>query len=410
MKKIVCLILAMMMLVTVAVCAEEATEAVETSAVAEVTVKVDGILLSFEDQAPIIENDRTLVPLRAIFEALDATVGWDGETYTVTATKGETTMALTIGETAYTVNNEAKEMDVPAKIENDRTLVPLRVVSETLGCEVNWNAETYEVAVNTPEYLAVVAETDRVRAIEPTIDGAYKTVDGVRLPIKMYIPEESETKNIAVLTIHGGSWYAVTADSDTWDGSWMNYQAQYYFDKFGYTTAAISYRGINFNDETTVFDIVADCKDAVSYMREQADFDKLIIMGDSSGGHLAVELGLDDEVDADIIVAANPVLDLTVSYWGYAVKTEEDRAVASPSHNTKKTDTKFLVMHGNKDSVVDFEISKKFCEDMTALGTQADLIELDGKDHAFLLSRYQSTDVQINEYMAMIDAYLADNL
>ena len=47
---------------------------------------------------------------------------------------------------------------------------------------------------------------------------------------------------------------------------------------------------------------------------------------------------------------------------------------------------------------------------MTALGTQADLIELDGKDHAFILSRYQSTDVQINEYMAMIDAYLADNL
>ena len=416
MKKILSLILAMMMLFTVAVCAEEVDAILLEEATTEimvernVTVTVDGILLAFEDQKPMIDNDRTLIPLRAIFEALNATVGWDGDTYTVTATKGETTMALTIGETAYTVNGESKEMDVPAKIENDRTLVPLRVVSETLGCEVEWDAAEYQVIVSTPEYLAAVAEADRVRAIEPTLDGAYKTVDGVRLPIKMYIPAESETKNIAVLTIHGGSWYAITADSDNWDGSWMNYQAQYYFDKFGYTTAAISYRGINFNGETTVFDIVEDCKDAVAYMREQADFDKLIIMGDSSGGHLAVELGLDDEVGADIIVAANPVLDLTVSYWGYAVKTEEDRAVASPSHNTKKTDTKFLVMHGNKDAVVDFNISKKFCEDMTALGTKADLIELDGKDHAFILSRYQSTDVQINEYMAMIDAYLADNL
>ncbi len=400
------------------VAAEEVAEAgiletaIEYKVEQEVTVKVDGITLEIADQKPVIENDRTLVPLRAIFEALDATVEWIGETGTVIATKGENTVELTIGSTTYKVNDQAKEMDVPAQIKNSRTLVPLSVVSESLGCSAEWDGEAYEVNFCTPAHQAVVAETDRIRAIKPTVDGAYKTVgEGVRLPIKMYIPEEdTQEKKIAVLTIHGGSWYAITEDSDSWDGSWMNYQAQYYYDKFGYTTAAISYRGINFDGETTVFDIVEDCKDAVAYMREQADFDKLIIMGDSSGGHLAVELGLDDEVDADIIVAANPVLDLTVSYWGYAVKTEEDRAVASPSHNTKKTDTKFLVMHGNKDVVVDYQISKKFCDDMTALGTQCDFIELDGKDHAFLLSRYQSTDEMINEFMGMIDAYLADNL
>lgn len=405
MKKLVSLLLAMLMLLTSAVFAEEATE------VKEITVKIDGVLLEIADQKPIIENDRTLVPLRAIFEALDATVGWDADTYTVSATKGETAMALTIGETAYTVNGEAKEMDVPAKIENDRTLVPLRVVSESLGCTVDWDGETYEVTVNTPEHLAVVAEADRIRAIEPTFDGAYKTTEnGVRLPIKMYIPEEGEGKNIAVLAIHGGSWFAITKDSDTWDGSWMNYQAQYYFDKFGYTTAAISYRGINLTDETTVFDLVQDCKDAVSFMREKADFDKLVIMGDSSGGHLAVELGLDDEVGADIIVAANPVLDVTVPGWGYVADTDEDLKKASPSYNTKKTDTKFLVMHGNKDAVVDHEISKTFCDDMTALGTSATYLELDGRDHAFILSRYQSTDEMINDYMGMIDTYLAENL
>ncbi len=377
----------------------------------EVTVKVDGILLTFADQNPIIENDRTLVPLRAIFEALEAKVEWDGDTYTVTATKGDTTMELAIGATTYKVNGEEKTLDVPAQIKNDRTLVPLRVVSETLGCEVNWDGETYEVTVNTPEHLAVVAEADRIRAIEPTFDGAYKTTEnGVRLPIKMYIPEEGENKKIAVLAIHGGSWFAVTQDSDTWDGSWMNYQAQYYFDKFGYTTAAISYRGINLTGETIVFDLEKDCKDAIAFMREKADFDKLIIMGDSSGGHLAVELGLDDEVGADIIVAANPVLDLTKPGWGFTTKTEEDLVKASPSFNTKKTDTKFLVMHGNKDAVVDHEISEKFCEDMTALGTDATYLELDGCDHAFILSRYQSTDEMINTFMGMIDAYLADNL
>ena len=391
---------------------EEATEDEETVVADEekaVVVNIDGVALEIADQQPIIEGDRVLVPLRAIFEALDAEVEWDQETKTVTAVKGENTIELTIGETAYTVNDEAKEMDVPAQLVNDRTLIPIRVVSESLACEVEWDGEGYIVDVSTPEHLAVVAEADRIRAIEPDIDEAYKTVDDVRLPIKMYLSEDEVNGKTAILAIHGGSWYAVKEDSDTWNGSWMNYQAQYYADK-GYTTAAISYRSIDFNEETTVFDLIQDCKDAVAYMREKADFDKLVVMGDSSGAHLAVELGLDDEVGVDIVVAANPVLDLTEEAWKHTAKTEEDYEKASPAFNIKKTDTKFLVMHGNADTVVNYEISKKFCEDMTAAGTQADFIELDGVEHAFLLSRYKSTDEQINEYMAMIDEYLAENL
>lgn len=262
--------------------------------------------------------------------------------------------------------------------------------------------------MSTLEYQNIVAETDRIRGIEPTIDGSYKTVHGVRLPIKIYIPEDNS--KIAVLAIHGGGWRAVKEDSDTWGGSWMNYQAQYYYDKFGYVTAAISYRDIKITEETTVFDLIEDCKDAIKFMRENADFNKLIIIGDSAGGHLAVELGLDDEVGADIIVAANPVLDLTNKKWALADKTEEDKIKASPLFKTKKTDTKFFVMHGNADLVVDCEISKKFCEDMQALGTQCDYMELDGINHAFLLSRYSSTDEMIKEFMDIIDAYLAKNL
>ena len=374
-----------------------------------VTVKVDGIVLSIEDQQPIITENTTLIPLRAIFEALDAEVEWDDAARTVTAKKGESNIEMKIGESVYKVNGEEKELEVPSRIMNNRTLVPLRVVSESLDCKVDWDSEKYIVDVSTPEHQAVVAEADRIRAIEPDIDGSYKTVDGVRLPIKMYLSDNEELKKTAILAIHGGSWYAVKKDADDWNGNWMNYQAQYYADK-GYTTAAISYRSIDITEDTTVFDLIEDCKDAVAYMREQADFDKLVIMGDSAGGHLAVELGLDDEIGADIIVAANPVLDLTEESWKHTAKTEEDYKKASPAFNVKKTDTKFLVMHGNADTTVNYEISKKFCEDMTAAGTQCDFIELDGVNHAFLLSRYKSTDEQINEYMAMIDEYLAENL
>ena len=404
MKKLMSIALATSMLATGVAMAEEVAEK-------EVIVKVDGVKLVIEDQKPIIENDRTLVPLRAIFEALEAEVSWDDETRTVTAKKGETNMELKIGDTTYKVNGEEKTLDVPAQIKNDRTIVPLRVVAESLGCSAQWDGEKYEVNVDTPAHQAVVAETDRIRAIEPTIDGAYKTVEGVRLPIKMYIPEEdTEAKKIAVLAIHGGGWYAVNKDSDTWNGSWMNYQAQYYFDKYGYTTAAISYRNIKLTETTNVLEQVEDCKDAVKYMRENADFDTLIIMGDSSGGHLATMLGLDDEVDADIVFAANPVLDLNTEKWAYTAAEEEVRIQASPLYNPKKTDTKFLVMHGNADTTVDYSTSKKFCEDMVALGTQCDYVELEGIKHAFILSRYQSTDEMVNEFMDMVDAYIAENL
>lgn len=403
MKKVVSMMLAGAMLGSCVAMAAEEEKAV--------TVKVDGVALAIEDQQPIIEENRTLVPLRAIFEALEAEVAWDDATRTVTAKKGEIEMELKIGAEKYTVNGEEKELDVPAKIMNNRTLVPLNVVAESLGCAANWDGEKYIVDVATPAHQAVVAEADRIRAIEPTIDGSYKTVEGIRLPVKMYIPEEkTENSKIAVLAIHGGGWYAVSKDSDTWNGSWMNYQAQYYYDKYGYTTAAVSYRNIKLTETTNVMEQVEDCKDAVKYMRENAEFDKLIIMGDSSGGHLATMLGLDDEVNADIVVAANPVLDLNTEKWAYTAAEEEIRIQASPLYNPKKTDTKFLVMHGNSDTTVDYSTSKKFCEDMQALGTQCDYMELDGVKHAFILSRYQSTDEMVNEFMDMIDKYLAENL
>ena len=158
MKKLMSIALATSMLATGVAMAEEVAEK-------EVIVKVDGVKLVIEDQKPIIENDRTLVPLRAIFEALEAEVSWDDETRTVTAKKGETNMELKIGDTTYKVNGEEKTLDVPAQIKNDRTIVPLRVVAESLGCSAQWDGEKYEVNVDTPAHQAVVAETDRIRAI-----------------------------------------------------------------------------------------------------------------------------------------------------------------------------------------------------------------------------------------------------
>ncbi|OPX90709.1 MAG: Signal peptidase I T [Pelotomaculum sp. PtaB.Bin104] len=100
---------------------------------------------------PVIENDRILVPLRAVFEALGADVQWDSSIQTVTATKDDTEIKLIIGGQAYK-NSQPINIDVPAKIINDSTFVPLRFVSEAMGCTVNWDEESQIVTISsTPD-------------------------------------------------------------------------------------------------------------------------------------------------------------------------------------------------------------------------------------------------------------------
>lgn len=99
------------------------------------------------DTEPAISDGRTLVPLRAIFEALGAQVEWDEETKTATGVKDDLTVIIQIdNKTAY-INGETCELDVPAKIINGRTMVPARFIAEALDCRVTWYGETQTVAV-----------------------------------------------------------------------------------------------------------------------------------------------------------------------------------------------------------------------------------------------------------------------
>ena len=99
------------------------------------------------DQAPVIHLGRTMVPLRAIFEALGASVDWNGATRTVTSRKGNNTIELTIDSDVLYKNGEPVYLDVPAMLVNNRTLVPVRAVSEALGADVDWNGETRSVLI-----------------------------------------------------------------------------------------------------------------------------------------------------------------------------------------------------------------------------------------------------------------------
>ncbi len=111
------------------------------------TVTLNGQPLTF-DVPPVIDNGRTMVPLRATFEALGATVRWDANTRTIAATKGDASIQLTVGDTSAAKNGAKITLDAPPRILDGRTLVPLRFIGEALGCQVNWDDSTQTVSIS----------------------------------------------------------------------------------------------------------------------------------------------------------------------------------------------------------------------------------------------------------------------
>ncbi len=111
-----------------------------------VTVTYLGHIISF-DQPPVTRYDRTLVPVRAIFETMGATVSWDEATLTVTAVRNDRTLTLQLDNQTMTVNGEAVVLDVPPQQINDRTLVPVRAVADGLNSDIYWDEDTQTVSI-----------------------------------------------------------------------------------------------------------------------------------------------------------------------------------------------------------------------------------------------------------------------
>lgn len=114
-----------------------------------INVTVDGGVVNFAGQQPIEQYGSVLVPLRGVFERLGATVAYDGNTKSVLAVRGATTVSLQLGSRDAKVNNRTRTLSVPAQAVNGSTLVPLRFVSEALGAQVEWQAPSRTVIVST---------------------------------------------------------------------------------------------------------------------------------------------------------------------------------------------------------------------------------------------------------------------
>lgn len=172
------------MLTAIAMMASSAAVALADTTDNSPAVYIDDTEILFADQAAMIVDDRTLIPARGVFEALGCDVQWDGDAQLVKIdgplnlkrmrlTIGSNEMKVFTYKTIMEAEESTVELDVPAQIVNDRTMVPFRAVSQALGHEVEWNQEAYAVLIKTAteaegtevaEKLSVSLSADKTEA------------------------------------------------------------------------------------------------------------------------------------------------------------------------------------------------------------------------------------------------------
>lgn len=132
-----------------------------------VQVIVNGSVLQ-TDQPAVIRSGRTMVPFKAIFSALGASVTWNEQEQKVTGVRDMTVIELFIGKKVANVNGIPVQMDVPVQIVNGRTMVPLSFVSSNLGAQVHWDGVNYIATVSMEQ--------------APVIDGLFGGLSDTTLP------------------------------------------------------------------------------------------------------------------------------------------------------------------------------------------------------------------------------------
>lgn len=122
----------------------------------DITIIMDGQVLPAE-APPIIQNGRTLVPLRAVAEALQLEVNWNAQTQEIGLDGNGTTILMQIGSNQASKNGSSLSLAVPPVIFSGRTMVPVRFISEALGCHVGWDEGARRVSIRSlPVAMKVV--------------------------------------------------------------------------------------------------------------------------------------------------------------------------------------------------------------------------------------------------------------
>lgn len=296
----------------------------------------------------------------------------------------------------------------------------------------------YSKIIQTSDTSNATAEKGSI-SFSQLMDGqvdkiVYKTVANTPLHLYKVDPQgiRKSDKRPAVVIIHGGGWTGGEVEAF--------FPHARYFASRGAVAFSVEYRLVKAN-ESTVEDCVSDCKSAIRYIRSHAtewgiDPDKIIVMGDSAGGHLAgcmgtVE-GFDDPGDdlrisaaPNMAILCNPLTDFTASSFikvvigGQALKSKENIDITtlspevvslakrlSPLYNVRKNKMHTLIMHGTADKVILPAQSEELYKAMQEKGNSSELVLLPGANHAFVCVRWRASEAAVVDVIRQIDAYM----
>ena len=272
------------------------------------------------DQSSIIENDRALVPIRVISEAMGANVDYDDNTQTITITEGNTVVKLQIGSSDMTVNRKVVKLDVAPKSVNGRTLVPVRAISEAFGANVEWNENLNSI---------IITSVDEMLAIFSSL--AYNSKDEVNTELSNYsgweyrqLPETRDNlscsvfqkDNMVVFAFRGTPFPEINW-SGIWNGS-INWSQT-----LGYYLPATN----SFNSKHAQYNsLLSMLKDYLyPYLR---DLDKNIyITGHSLGGWLALESYLAIKGDNSLSAIRRNNINKVVTFNSIGVSQYSETAI-----------------------------------------------------------------------------------
>lgn len=161
-------------LISVLLAAILSVSATAAFAAGDITITLDGAPLD-SPVSPMIVNDSTMVPFRVIFEALGMEVNWSEALQKVYAMNDEKTIILTIGFDKMLVNTDMQTIPAAPFISNGHTLVPVRAISEAMDCTVDWDSENRKVILKTEGYVEP-AQPDEP-SFTPVIDDTPAYID-----------------------------------------------------------------------------------------------------------------------------------------------------------------------------------------------------------------------------------------
>ncbi|WP_299439556.1 prolyl oligopeptidase family serine peptidase [uncultured Aquimarina sp.] len=232
----------------------------------------------------------------------------------------------------------------------------------------------------------------------------YKEIDGYELDMHLFLPnsEDFKEKRPTIIQFHGGSWSKGKPD-------WFFSTAEAYA-KQGWVVGVVEYR-IKGKQDTYPFESVKDAKSAIRWIRENAekyniDSNKIIVTGNSAGGHLSLATTLIDNWNEDtdnleisatpnVIIVNSGVYDLTTNATRWITEMMQDKDIVkeiSPNHLLKKSAVKMLLIHGEKDRNCPYENAEYFYNEMKSLGNDIKLHTVKDAEHMIWYGKH-STEV-----------------